>query len=155
MQHKIAGTAAVVLTLATAAGCGSTAKPLTEAEFAAKGNAICRTVNAEVERQLRSIGAALKAGDRAALLKAQGGGYALLEAGMRKLSALAPPSNLHVAFKRYLGLEQRTLKIEARELARAKQGMPPSTSAHPALANLAHQRFRLREALRLDACTQF
>jgi hypothetical protein len=153
MNRKMAGAA---LTIAVAAGgCGTTAKPLTSAELTAKGNAICRRVNAEVDRLMPALGAAMKASDQAGVARSFQQTISVEKGGVNDLAGLVPPASLRLTYHRYMDVQKARIAAQERQAEFLAKKRPIPQSNFQQQASLAHKGFALREALGLGDCVRY
>lgn len=146
MDRKLVG-AGTALALVVG-GCGSAVKPLSEAQFTQRANAICQRVGAFDQQQLMAAGMAYKQHDRAAGLQALAKVAAREDAGLKELAALVPPKALEASYARYIAVERTVRRLE--EQREATPGVN-----HPRLSKLVHEGIPIRERLGLTACTRF
>lgn len=150
MRGKAIGAGAAVALLAV--GCGSAAKPLTEAEFVQQGNAICQQVNAQIERQFPGMISAMKRRDRVALTHVTHTMNAALDAGLSNLDDLKPPKPLRARYAHYLQIEKKLRSINRR---RSRSRSAPTPAFHTYISNLSHEGANIREGLGLSNCNRY
>lgn len=154
MDRRLVG-AGVAAAMLVAGGCGSASKPLTEAAFAQKGNAICRNASAIGRRETLVAVAAMKRHDVATVNRLRDKIAATDRQGLAELRKLKPPKALQGQFARYMAIEQQVSDINAQYFAATKAGRTLPEAVRLRAHDLVHAGYAIRVALNLKDCTEY